>query len=176
MKTRLTTLLLSGALALAAQTQPQRQPDLTAVKSYLGLSDAQVTQLQSIRQSEMQANQSIRDQMVTKEKSLQQLLDSGSTDAAAIGTLEIAINALRKQLSDSRSNFRDQAKAVLTTDQQTKLKALQDAASLAPTIAEAGALGLLNSTGPFGGGPGMGPMGGFRPGGAGFARRPPMER
>jgi Spy/CpxP family protein refolding chaperone len=165
MKMQFATLMMAGAMTLVAQgpfgSPPGGQQRTSAVKDYLGLSDDQMTQLANLRTAERQANQTLFEQLRARQTSLRGLLDSGSTDAAAIGKLQIEIETLRKQLDQNRSRFDEQAKAVLTATQQAKLKTLEDATALQPAIAGAGALGLLERRAPAGGmmgrGAGLGP-------------------
>jgi Spy/CpxP family protein refolding chaperone len=137
-------------------------PKTTEAQSYLNLTDAQVTSLQQLRQAEMTALKPIFQQIAPLRDSLRTQTQSGSADAAAIGKLVLNIQALEQQISTTRSSYHDQALALLTAEQKTKLAALQSAADLMPTIHQAMGLNLLNSPkgGPGGMGPGaMGPEG-----------------
>jgi Spy/CpxP family protein refolding chaperone len=171
---KVTTLLLAGTMAIWAQGPGMGRMGggmggampVDAVKAYLALTDDQVAQLQELQKEEMTAEQPLREQMMTKQESLRKLIDDGSTDAAAIAALQADIKALQTQLSDSRAKYRDQAKAILTGSQATKLTALEEAAKLMPAIAQAGGLNLLEQRG----GMGMGIQGG--PGGMMPMRRP----
>jgi TolA-binding protein len=175
------TLLTLAASALMMAQPPMRTPDITAVKTYLGLSDAQVTTLQSLRTQEMSQVQTLQTQIQAKHTDLQKLLDAGSTNAAQIGQLMIDIQALQKQFEAIHTNYRNQAVATLTDAQKTKLKALDDASKLRDEIQEANFLNLLapapgtGAPGPFMRGPApmMGPGGPGAPGGAGMIMRRP---
>jgi Spy/CpxP family protein refolding chaperone len=153
------------ATALFAQTS-QRTPPTDQVKTYLSLTDAQVQSLQAIQQQERSALSSVRQQLMQKEQSLAQQMRSGSADATALGNLLVDITNLRKQLTQNQGTYHTQAMAVLTADQQTKLQALQTAASLAPTIRQAEMLNLVTPPAGAAGGPGFGHR--FGPGGPGF--------
>lgn len=124
------------------------------VKAYLGLTDAQVTQLTQLLTQQRTAAQTLMDQIRTKEQALQTQLSQGSTNAAALGQLLIDIQALRKQVSGLQDTYRAQAVATLTADQKTKLAALDAAAKLQPTIHEANMLNLLAPAAGTGGGVG----------------------
>ena len=113
------------------------------VQSYLSLTAAQIQSLQQLHQSEMTALKPIFDQIQQARQSLHTQLQSGSADATALGKLLLSIQSLEQQVSTSRTSLQQQATAVLTADQKTKLAALQNAASLMPTINEAMALNLL---------------------------------
>jgi Spy/CpxP family protein refolding chaperone len=129
------------------------QAKTTEVQSYLNLTDAQISSLQQLRQSERAALKPIFQQMGPLHESLRTQSQSGGADPTAVGKLVLSIQNLEQQAAPIRSSFQQQALAVLTADQKTKLTALQNAAALMPTIHEATALNLL--TPPKGsGGPG----------------------
>ncbi|MCS6953451.1 MAG: Spy/CpxP family protein refolding chaperone [Bryobacterales bacterium] len=149
-------------------------PDFSELKTFLGLTDAQLTQLRDLRTQERQALRSVADQIAEKQGALRQALEAGSTDALRLGQLLVDIQNLRKQIEATNQTYRAQAVALLTADQKTKLAQLEAAAKLAPAIRQATALNLLDSSGgaPFGPGfglrglgrgLGLGPLG-FGPG------------
>ena len=164
-------LLLAAAAAFA---QPPgggipRTPDVSSVKTYLNLSDAQVNTLQQLRQTEMTALRSVFDEIQTKETALRNLLNTNTTDAAAVGRLMLDIQASRKKIESTEATYRTQAVNTLTADQRTKLAALDTAMKLRDEIQQAVVLNLLQpeAGGPGGpGGPGGRSFGG--PGGRGF--------
>jgi len=172
---------LSLSLPLPGQQAPPtpRTPPTDQVKTYLSLTDQQVQQLQQLITSERQANQARQQEIQTKQTQLQQLLTDNSNDAAALGRLLIDIQAVRRQMETTHTNFQNQAVALLNDAQKAKLKALDDASKLAPTIGQAVSLNLLtparppNAGIPGFGGPGPGPGG---PMGPRFRRpAPPVE-
>jgi Spy/CpxP family protein refolding chaperone len=114
----------------------------TEVQSYLNLTDAQISSLQQLHQSEMAALKPIFQQIAPLHESLRTQTQSGA-DATAVGKLVLNIQSLEQQAAPIRSSFQQQALAVLTADQKTKLAALESAAALMPTIHEATALNLL---------------------------------
>lgn len=166
-KTSLITTAFLFALAIA-KAQPTA-PTFTQVKSYLALTDAQVTSLTSIHTAERNAAQSILEQMHTKRSALETALSAGTT-ASAAGQLLLDIEVHRKQLASLNTTYQTQALAVLNDVQKTKLKSLDDAAKLSTQIHQATALNLLTppaDANPTIGGP-RGPRGGFGgPGGPG---------
>ena len=115
----------------------------TAVQSYLNLTDAQISSLQQLRQSEMAALKPIFRQIGPLHESLRTQSQSSSADATAVGKLVLSIQSLEQQAAPIRASYQQQALAVLTADQKTKLAALESAAALMPTIREAAALHLL---------------------------------
>ncbi|MBI4910100.1 MAG: periplasmic heavy metal sensor [Acidobacteria bacterium] len=172
MHKRIALCALMLTMAVAAQTPPTPPtPPVDLVKTYLTLTDQQITQLQQIRQAERTANQTIQQSMQQKQQQLNTLLTGGSTDAAAIGRLMIDIRNLRKQIETNHTTFHNQALNVLNATQKPKAQALEDAAKLAPTIHQAAALGLVLLPAPPAGGPG-GPGAGPRPM---RMRQPPPE-
>jgi Spy/CpxP family protein refolding chaperone len=166
--------LVLAAGAMLAQPPAGRTPNVTDVKAYLGLSDATVTSLEQLLTAERQAVQALAQQIGQKRQDLQAALTAGNSNAATLGQFLLDIAALQKQIDQKRADYRPQAVALLSTDQQTKLKALAAAQALLPAVQEATMLNLLagpaNSgvpgRGGFGGPRGFGPQGG--PGERGF--------
>jgi Spy/CpxP family protein refolding chaperone len=139
----------------------------TAVQTYLNLTDAQISTLQQLHQSEMAALKPIFQQIGPLRESLHTTEQASGADATAVGKLVLSIQNLEQQAAPIRSSYQQQALAVLTADQKTKLAALQSAAALMPAIHEATMLNLL--TPPQGG---EGP-GGFGPEGRAHGRFAP---
>jgi Spy/CpxP family protein refolding chaperone len=140
---RLCLLATLAAAMLFAQTPPA--PRFSALQSYLGLSDTQVQQLQSIRQqvaSSLASNFSLIRQ---KQQALDDLLKAGGADPATVGQLLLAIDGLRKQTDSALATARTQELALLTADQKAKLQTLGDAEKLQRSINEAVMLNLLDS-------------------------------
>jgi len=191
MKRLLLTLLLASCTMFAQTTGTTAgatppQPTFDEAKAYLGLSDAQVTALQQLRQAEADSQRSTMEQIRQKHQAMQQLVQQGSSDTAAIASLMQEAQALQKQLEAAHTQYLGQAVALLTAEQRTKLAALEAAAKLMGTIGQAAALNLLQAPqgpagmpgggrgpgrgpggpgrgmgpGPMGGGLGPGPMGG----------------
>lgn len=165
MKFRLIAITLAtGALMFAQPPGGLRMHRMSAlattteVQSYLNLTDAQISTLKQLRQSEMTALQPIFDQIAPLRQSLREQEQSSTADSAAIAKLVTSIQALEQQATPIRASFQQQAQAVLTADQKTKLAALESAAALLPAIHEASALNLMTPP------KGFGPGGGFRPG------------
>jgi Spy/CpxP family protein refolding chaperone len=140
----------------------QQQPSFTELKSALGLTDANIQAIQQAQQSVMTNVQTLMTSIQTKEQSLHDLLDKGTTDAAAVGKLMLDIALLQKQVKTAHDSASTAAVNLLSADQKTKLAALQNAANLMPAIQQAGALGLLQPPSSTTGGMGPG-MGGMRP-------------
>lgn len=162
MKFRLVSIALAASVMFA---QPPGGPHMhgmaaaktTAVQAYLNLTDAQISSLQQLRQSEMAALKPIFQQMGPLHQSLQTQKESSSADATAVGKIVLSIQALEQQAAPIRASYQQQALAVLTAAQKTQLAALQSAAALMPTIHEATALNLLTPPQGAEGHGGMGP-------------------
>jgi Spy/CpxP family protein refolding chaperone len=151
---------------------------LTALKDYLGLTDAQVASLRDARTKQAEANKPLRDQLQTKVAALRTEMQKANPDASVVGNLQVEIKRLREQLRTSRHAVNADALAILSPDQQAKLKALEEARKLFPAAAQAGAMGLIAvPEPPAGAGAGMRPMrrmgGGMRPMGMGPGPRGP---
>ncbi|MEK7407944.1 MAG: periplasmic heavy metal sensor [Acidobacteriota bacterium] len=140
-------------------------PQFTELKAYLNLTDTQIQQIQQAQRQAMERVQIVVTQIPEKQKALRDLLDKGTTDAAAVGKLVLEIEALHKQVTQAREAGHVAALAVLTTAQKDKLKTLEEAAKLQPVIHQAAMLALLvppvpqPGLGPGGPGGPMGPMG-----------------
>lgn len=138
-------------------------PGLDAVKTYLSLTDSQLTGFDAIRKTAQTAEQPLFEQMRTKQQALNAAMRANPVVAATIASLQTDINALQAQIDKIESGARDQMTATLTADQKTKLATLTAAAALNEQIQGASRIGLLArpAGGPGGrGGPG-GPGGGF---------------
>lgn len=168
-------LVLTAALAAAAFAQPPhrmggRPGETKALAEYLGLSDDQVTRLRNINRDAMKQAQPSRDQMREKARALRQAMDAANPDPAAVGRATIEMQQLRKTERESMNQVRQESLNVLTTEQRTKLAALENARKLQPAIGEAMMLHLLAPPdGAEGPGFGFAPFGRGRPG-------PPRDR
>lgn len=114
-----------------------------SIKSYLGLSDAQVSSMVEARRSSAEANRTLAKDLRTKHEALQQALNNGSTDATAIGQATLEIQSLRKQLQANVAKGREQAVSFLSAEQKAKLAALKESRDLRREIREAHALQLI---------------------------------
>jgi len=187
------TPVLVAAVAGMLAAQAPVPPGVDALKSYLNLQDAQIQALQQLRQQKIQATQALFAELASKQQSLREQLDRGSTDAAALGKLLLEAESVRKRLIQTRDSYHNQALNVLTAEQKNKLASLEQARKLAPVIWQAQALGLLAPPEPgemlgpglrglgrgFGmmpGAPGPGRFAGRRPAMAAPQRVPPLPQ
>lgn len=131
-------------------------PPAEAAKTYLALTDSQVTGFQAVRQTAQTGAQPLLEQVRTKQQALRAALNATNVDAAAVTALRAEIAALEVQLKTIRDNARAQMVALLGPDQKAKLATLEAASALHAEIAGAAGIGLLDGPG----GPGFGPTGG----------------
>ena len=157
-------LAITGGMLMQAQPHgggPPLPADFTAIKTYLNLSDAQVTSLRDLNKSQRDASQSVASDLRTKHQALNAAMRGGTTDSASIAAMAQAVQAGEQKLQSIRLQYQAQAVSTLTAEQQAKLKVLSDAAALMPNVHQASMLNLI--TPPQGSGPGG-------PGGMGFRR------
>lgn len=131
-----------------------------ALNGHLGLTDAQMEQLRTLRREQALEVQPEMQAVRAKAQELRKEMQSPAPDPAKAGQLTVELKQLREKAKAGRSGFSDKARAVLTADQQAKLKALEEAAKLAPAARQAAAMGLITQPrGPMmrGRGPGRGP-------------------
>jgi Spy/CpxP family protein refolding chaperone len=136
------------------------------VKTYLGLSDSQLTGFQAIRQTARTASEPIIEQLRTKTQALRAAMNTTPVNATTIDSLRAEIAALQAQLDKIQTGARAQMTATLSADQKTKLATLTAAAALREEVQGAAGIGLLEGGR---GGPG-GPGGREGKGGPGFGK------
>jgi Spy/CpxP family protein refolding chaperone len=157
MKLRFVSIALAATVMFA---QPPGGPRMhgmsgpgktTAVQTYLNLTDAQISSLQTLRQQEHAALKPIHEQMRPLMQSLHTQESSSAADATAVGKTVLSLRTLQQQAAPIHASFQQQALAVLTPAQKTQLAALQSAAALMPAVHEATELNLLtHPSGPEG--------------------------
>lgn len=143
---RLFVALLFSLVVSAQQQKPvvvPYQPTYAELQSYLALVPEQLTQLKQIQQNRQLAAQAGYMLVTVKQKELNDLLTSGSTDAMSIGKLSIEIQQMKAQVV-APSNERELALAVLNGDQRQKLAALQQALVLRQAADQAASLRIID--------------------------------
>ena len=140
----------------------QQSQDLSALRTYLNLTDAQMMQLrqageQARRQAEEKARAS-ETQIREKRMALEDLLARETNDAAAVGRLMLEIRALEKQTRDAWGAVRTSQLNVLTAEQKTKFRAIEEAAALPQAARDAVRLGLVQGPPDAGGPPNQPPI------------------
>lgn len=181
MKLKLAGIAITGAVAAAmliyaqppgrgfrgaAATGDAPAPPADAVKTYLALTDSQLTGFQAIRATARTASEPIAEQLRTKMQALRTARNANPVDSAAVSALQAEVTALQAQLDKIQADARAQMAALLSADQKAKLATLTAAAALRAEIAGASMLGLLEG-GPGFAGRGGGPGGGKGKGGRG---------
>lgn len=91
----------------------------------LQLTDEQREAVQSLREKEREAVRPILEQMRPLHEKLRQALESGSTDATAIGQIVLDTHGLQQQAQEHHKSFREQLVALLTPEQQEKLQTIE---------------------------------------------------
>jgi Spy/CpxP family protein refolding chaperone len=130
-----TLLTVAATLTLAATLVAQRgpgagfnggqRPDPAAgLKNALGLTDAQVTAIQALEQTERTRMQGIMTDIRSKRQALDALLNAASPNPNDVGNAAIALHAAESKMSGERDYFISQLKTLLTGDQQQKLDTL----------------------------------------------------
>ena len=140
-------------------TDPQRPAE--AIKRILDLSDQQAQQLADLRSAHLQQMRELGGQVRELGQQRRELLSSDNPDPAAIGSLLIQEQGLRKQMQGAQQSYREAALNLLTADQKEKVAQIQRAVRLATQAGPLAAFGLIQGPGPGRGPrPGMfhGPM------------------
>ena len=114
------------------------------LKAALGLENSQVAALEALKLGRHEAQAPIVEQLRDQWRALNQALQSGQTDAAALGQMLLDIESLRVQRRKNDAHYDAQALAVLTSEQQEELKKLERALRLQPAARQAVWLGLLD--------------------------------
>jgi Spy/CpxP family protein refolding chaperone len=140
-------MILPAALLLAQgppePMDPPGPPRTDELKQALDLKDDQVQKLLDLRRQERDSLRPVFQQIGEKRRALHDALESGSSDAASLGNLMLEMKSLHNQIKAANDTYRQQALAILTPEQQAKLKPLEDAAKLAPALHQGVALNLL---------------------------------
>lgn len=147
MKRVLLATALCAAAALAqgpgGANAPARTPSFDSLKTYLALTDAQVTSLTQLRTQQRTELETLRPSIREKQQAVQTELEKTAPSAATLGQLMIDVKNARAQTTTIAARYRTQAQAVLTDAQRTKLASLDQVAQLRDEVREAMAAGLL---------------------------------
>ncbi len=128
---------------------------LAQLKNALNLTDAQVTAIQALLQTEQTRTQALRTEIQGKRSALNALLNATAPNPTDVGNAAIALHVSEQKLPAERTYFISQLKMLLTGDQQQKLDTLLAANPRLPIL---GFLGGPNGPG----GPGAPGPRGFR--------------
>lgn len=151
-------LILAATLSFA-QPQPTtlpagpgfpEAPKLDELKTYLGLTDAQLQQLTQLQTAHFQNSQNVYTEMAAKQRILYEQMSSETPNGSIAGEAVVAIANLRKQLTAAEKQILLNAAAVLTEAQKPKLQSLDAARKLQIQISQAQSLFLLDPGGIYG--------------------------
>jgi Spy/CpxP family protein refolding chaperone len=129
-----------------------------ALKDYLGLTQEQLEQLNTVRSSTWDELQPLRREAAEKARALREAMKKDPIDSNLVTSLRADIKALRDKMEAGRDEVGTAARKVLTQEQLAKLDRLQEALKLQAAARQAIALRLIEppeGVGPMGGGPGM---------------------
>ena len=154
MKMKLLVLAAFAATAWAQQgpqpPPPGQQPrnvEPRALKAYLGLTDEQLMQMGIVRaQARKAAEEKIKGlqpQMEQKHLALQELMNRPNADPAAVGKALLEVRAMERQMREVQESTQNSGLGILTGEQRTKFKQIQDAALLPQATREAIGMGLV---------------------------------
>lgn len=160
----LSALLLVGAV-FAQQGPPQGRPHagggaLQELKTYLNLSDAQVSNLTAVETAMRDALKPLVQGLAEKTKALRDENQKTTPDPKVVAQLKQDIAGLRDQIQTQRASYQKQLLGFLNPDQITALNKLEQVLKLFPVARAAAALDLIDAPdGPGGGRMGMGEPG-----------------
>ena len=123
---------------------------LAALKNALNLTDAQVTAIQALLQTEQTRAQALRTEIDQKRTALEALLNATAPNPTDVGNAAIALHVSEKKLPAERDWFITELKKLLTGDQQQKLDTLLAANPRLPLLGGPGGLGGPGVPGPRG--------------------------
>ena len=92
-----------------------------ALKNALGLTDAQVTAIQTLAETEKTRVQAIMTDIRQKRQTLETLLNAASPNPTDAGNAAIALHAAQSKLPGERDYYMSELKKLLTGEQQQKL-------------------------------------------------------
>ena len=97
-------------------------PPLERMMERLGLSEDQKAAVHAVVEKDQDTIRPLGDAARQAHEAFQKALDSGSTDAAAIGALAIAMNTAQKKFDAARKAEMEKIKAILTPEQREQLE------------------------------------------------------
>ncbi len=116
-----------------------------ALKQLLGLSDDQVSKLIQVQAENALFAEGKRRRIDQVNAEIDEETAKASLDAMALGVRYLELEVICREMRDAAAALPNKNLALLTDGQKVKLKILEDAVSLAPTIAQAQSLKLLPS-------------------------------
>jgi hypothetical protein len=147
--TRLVAIIASAALAgvLFAQAPEGRRGRQTpdALIAYLNLNETQVAALQENNKAMREAVRAIMESARSGREGVRDELKQDNPNPTIVGQALVDAKETREAIRAKKDEFRTNALAILTADQQVSLAALQQALELAPTARQAIGANLLES-------------------------------
>ncbi len=125
-----------------SNTLPNYVP--AVLTQYLALSDSQVNSFDQAIGASQGQRVSITMAILGLQTQLSKAAAASTPDPAQIGNLYLQIASQQTALTNVTTQLNSQLNATLSSDQQAKVKALEDAQSLQPTICAAQTVGLLS--------------------------------
>jgi hypothetical protein len=138
-------LFLAGISAQAQIIVPGPNPPspFLQMKAYLGLTDAQLTQITVNLNQYSQLVVQRQQRMLQVQGEIQQETAKSPLDPAALGIRYAEVETICRNVKDEAIAAQTRNLAILTDAQKEKLKVLQDAYKLLPVILEAQNAGVL---------------------------------
>lgn len=113
------------------------------VVSFLGFSEAQTTQFESLFGQFQATLNGLQLQMAAQQRELDILLNQPNPNPAAVGSLFLQIHALQQQVAQAKQSFQSQFAALLTDEQKQKVQGVTLASQLQPVVGAFVALNLV---------------------------------
>jgi hypothetical protein len=158
------TLLMVSAAAFAQTGTPFiPQPPLIQLKEFLQLSDSQYSMLfQNMAQHQRTVSER-QLRMSTVQREIGEETARENPNPTELGTRYAEIEFICRAINDDAKQLAERNRAMLTDPQKTRLKALEDALKLFPTISQAQQVLLLDGSPGYAGAI-LGPTGGITSG------------
>lgn len=118
-------------------------PQGDALQAVLGLNDKQVQSLRQLQREKSRKLDELQFQLRQKQNALMDLLEQEEPDGSALVSTVKSLHALRKQAGEIDKEFQAKTAAVLTDEQKTKLKSIQEQRQIPQARQEAARFNLL---------------------------------
>jgi hypothetical protein len=116
----------------------------TQLKDYLGLTDALAASITKLNSDYTSFNMQKQSRIAQVQRELVVETAKDQLDPMALGLRYVELETIRRELNDQLKKTRTAAVALLNDAQKLKLKALEDAMKLQPTITQAQCENLLD--------------------------------
>ncbi|MGH9658711.1 MAG: hypothetical protein ACRD96_09215 [Bryobacteraceae bacterium] len=137
-------ILVTSVMCASAQLLPPVQVFPAELRQFLELSEAQVGSISALNAEFGRFTILKQLRIAQVQAEIAEETRKESPDAAALGVRYLELEAIRRHLVDEQARVREGVRAVLNDAQRVKLRVLEDARNLAPRIAEAECVNLLN--------------------------------